>query len=161
MMDWHVTNCQRFKIEWLFWRRIQICRNYRTTQYILGEIPFIVPTNFETVPSDLVAFPEAMLWPSVPQPLWTSFLSYGEHGEIKKIREEANIQGNGKMTKPGYTEEPSLKVSFSRHVTCVRMNSNIQIGKYVVMYYFLYGIGWHSNLDSFLQEKETLRRVIL
>ena len=119
------------------------------------------PTNFEFVPSGLLAFPEAMLWPSVPQPLWTSFLSYGEHGEIKKIREEANIQGNGKMTKPGYKEEPSLKVSFSRHVTCVRMNSNIQIGKYVVMYYFLYGIGWHSNLDSFLQEKETLRRVIL
>ena len=77
-------------------------------------ILFIVPTNFETVPSG--RWPSQRLWPSVPQPLWTSFLSYGEHGEIKKIREEANIQGNGKMTKPGYKEEPSLIVFFSRHV---------------------------------------------
>jgi hypothetical protein len=68
-------------------------------------------------------WPSQRLWPSVPQPLWTSFLSYGEHGEIKKIREEANIQGNGKMTKPGYKEEPSLKISFSR----LKMNPNIKI----------------------------------
>ena len=31
------------------------------------------------------------------------------------------------MTKPGYKEEPSLKVSFSRHVMCVKEKPNIKI----------------------------------
>ena len=31
------------------------------------------------------------------------------------------------MTKPGYKEEPSLKVSFSRHVMCIKEKPNIKI----------------------------------